>query len=191
MKKGYIDTNIIIAYAAGPSKDPNYQKAKDVFDEVKRGNYVGVISTLTLIEVIGVLRTLIGRERTVLQGFSYNEQADYVKDEAQNWYNQLIAEILQMPNIKIEKGKQANLQSTLETAFEIMTEIKGVVKFYQQCGICGSNHPASAHKQVLAADILHALIAKDTVCDFLVTFDKGFNGLSNEPRISPLQIMVR
>ena len=75
MQKTYIDTNILIAYVSGPQKDPfQYPKAKRIFDEIKQGKYVGVFSTLTLIEVKGVLRSLLGRERSLLQTIDMTQQ---------------------------------------------------------------------------------------------------------------------
>lgn len=191
MLKAYIDTNILIAYASGAAKEPKqYTKAKQIFEEIKAGRYVGVYSTLTLIEVKGVLRTLIGRDRATLATISRTEQADYVKSEANTMYNVLLGELLKLPSIKFEKGRLTNFQSILDTANTIMDDIKGDVRFYDRCGICNASYQSSNHKQILAADILHALLAKDTGCDSLITFDKGFHGLIGNKEIESLQIIV-
>ncbi len=192
MKKGYIDTNILIAFASGPVKEPRqYPKAKEIFDDIKQGKFVAVISTLTLTEIKGVFRTHVGFDRNNLETVSYTTRSDYVKSEANSMYNQLLGELLHLPNVKFEKGKQTNFQSILDQADEIMDEIKGEVKFYDTCGRCRASFKSSNHKQILVADILHALLAKDTGCDFLITFDKGFNGLKGSTKINPLEIIVK
>lgn len=192
VQKFYIDTNVLISYISGPAKEPTqYPKAQKIFGEIKQGTYVGVISTLVLIELKGVIRTILGTDRTQLENIAQNKQADYVKSESQKIYNELISELLQLPNIKFEKGRQSNFQSVLDSANQIMDDIKGDVRFYNTCGNCGTQYKSSKHKQILAADILHALLAKDTACDSLITFDKGFTGLVNDSTISPLQIIVR
>jgi len=191
MEKGYIDTNILIAYASGPKKEPKqYPKAKQIFDDIKQGKFVGVISTLTITEVKGVLRSHIGSDRKTLEGKSHSEISNYVKTEANSMFQLLIKAVMELTNIKFEKGRQTNFQSILEQADEIMDEIEGKVKFYDKCGRCGAEHENSYHKQILVADILHALMAKDTGCDFLITFDKGFIGLIGSTRIDPLDIRV-
>lgn len=192
VQKAYLDTNIIIAYVSGSQKDPfQYPKARQIFDEIRQGKYIGVISTLMLIEMKGVLRTLLGRERAALESIPAHKQPDYVKDEATEQYKIVLAELLRLPYIKFEKGKQSNLQSVLEEADQIMDDIKGSVRFYDKCGICRSQFKNSVYKQILAADILHALLAKDTGCDMLITFDKGFAALTGNSQIGTMQIMVR
>ncbi len=192
MQKVYIDTNVLVSYVSGPQKEPReYPKAKQIFDEIKQGKYIGVISTLTLIELQGVLRTLKGYERTILEAMQPNKQADYVKTEATNMYNTLMAELLKLQYIKFEKGRQTNFQSILDCAYQIMNDIKGIVKLYNNCGICNSNYKSSVHKQILVADILHALLAKDTNCDSLITFDKGFSALIGNSHIGSMQIIVQ
>ena len=191
MQKFYIDTNVLISYISGPQKEPTqYPKAQKIFNELKQGSYIGVISTLVLIEVKGVIRTILGADRAQLETIEQSKQADHVKSESQKIYNELIAELLQLPNIKFEKGRQSNFQSVLDAANQIMDDIQGDVRFYNTCGNCGAQYKSSKHKQILAADILHALLAKDTACDSLITFDKGFAALVSNSTISSLQIVV-
>ena len=58
-------------------------------------------------------------------------------------------------------------------------------------GNCDAPYKSSKHKQILAADILHALLARDTACDSLITFDKEFSALVGNQYINPMQIQVR
>jgi predicted nucleic acid-binding protein len=192
VQKAYIDTNILIAYVSGPNKEPDqFPKAERVFNEIKQGKFIGVISTLALIEIKGVLRAILGADRAQLQSIPEKKQADYVKAKATEIFQALVSELLRLPNIKFEKGRQTNFQSILDSANDIMDDIKGTVRFYCTCGNCGAPYKNSKHKQILAADILHALLAKDTACDSLITFDKGFSALIGNQYIDPMQIQVR
>ncbi|TBR23863.1 MAG: hypothetical protein EPO63_04970 [Candidatus Nitrosotenuis sp.] len=192
MQKIYIDTNILISYISGPEKEPNqFPKAKQIFDDIKQGKFIGVLSTLTLIEIKGVLRTILGSDRAQLQTIPENKQADHVKAKATEIFQALISELLQLSSIKFEKGRQTNFQSILDSANGIMDDIKGTVRFYNTCGSCNATYKSSKHKQILAADILHALLARDTACDSLITFDKGFSALVGNQYIDPMQIQVR
>jgi len=191
VQKVYIDTNILISYVSGPQKEPReYPKAKQIFEDIKQGKYIGVISTLTLLELKGVIRTILGYERTQLETIPQQKQADHVKTKSVEIYNLLVGELLQLSSIKFEKGRQTNFQSVLDIANEIMDEIKGTIRFYDNCGVCRAPYKSSKHKQILAADIFHALLAKDTSCDSLITFDNGFRSLIGNSKIEPLQIQV-
>lgn len=192
MQKIYIDTNIMIAYISGPEKEKDqFHKAKQIFDDIRQGRFIGVISTLTLIEVKGVLRTILGADREQLQAIPENKRADHVRDKAKEIFQAFVSELLRLSSIKFEKGRQTNFQSILDTANDIMDDIKGTVRFYNTCGNCNAPYKSSKHKQILAADILHALLAKDTSCDSLITFDKGFKTLAGNQHINSLQIQVR
>lgn len=192
MQKVYLDTNILISYISGPEKEPNqFYKAKQIFDDIKHGKFIGVISTLTLIEIKGVLRAILGSDRTLMQTIPENKQSDHVKAKSTEIFQALVSDLLQLPSVKFEKGRQTNFQSVLDSANDIMDEIQGTVRFYNTCGNCNAQYKNSKHKQILVADILHALLAKDTACDSLITFDKGFGALVGNQHIDPMVIQVR
>lgn len=191
MKKAYLDTNILIAYIAGPEKDRQFPMAKDIFEKIKNSDFLGIISTLTLMEVLQVFRRQLGSDRTTLQTIPRYQQPDHIKNESHSMYQGLLKELLKLPNIKFEKGSYANIATLFETSFEILQEIKGTVKFYNSCGFCGSNSRISVHKAVATMDITHAVIAKNTGCELLLTFDKGFKELIDNAKLVPLEIQVK
>ena len=191
MKKICIDTNIIIAYAVGPKKDKyQFPKAEKIFKKIEEGEFIGVISTLTLTEVVGVLRTLIGREREKMLQVEEEKRDEYVRTEAKKTYDEIIKILLGMKSIKFEEGRMTNFQSILNDGFDLIVDSKGFLKFHSKCGICRQEYRSSNYKQILIADILHALLAKDTGCDELLTFDRGFNGIKGNEKIEPLIICV-
>jgi len=192
LKKIYIDTNIIIAYAVGPTKEKiQYPKAEKIFKQIEDGEFIGVVSTLTLTEIIGVLRTLIGREREKMLTIKEHDQNEHVRHEAKKIYDEIIKILLTMNNIKFEEGKMSNFQTILSDGFELISGSTGFQKFHSTCGICRQAYKSSNYKQILVADILHALLAKDTGCDELLTFDGGFRGIIGHEKIEPLTICVK
>lgn len=192
MKKIYLDTNIIVAYALGPEKEKfHYPKAERIFKQIEKGEFIGVVSTLTLTELIGVLRTHIGRERDKMIIIEEKKQNDHVKNTAKNAYDLMFNLLLQMENIKIEEGSTTNFQSILNDGLDLIKDSNGFQKFHRKCGICRQEYKSSNFKQILIADILHALLAKNTKCDELFTFDGGFNGINGHEKIDPLLITVK
>lgn len=192
MKKIYIDTNIIVAYALGPEKEKyQYPKSEQIFKQIEKGDFIGVISTLTLTELIGVIRTHIGRDRTKMLSIDEKKQNEHVKTEAKIVYGEIFSTLLQMKNIKFEGGAKTNFQAVLNDGFELIEGSNGFQKFHNKCSICKNPHNSSNFKQILVADILHALLAKDTKCDELLTFDGGFNGIKGHEKIEPLTIIVK
>jgi len=192
VKKAYLDANILIAYAVGPEKDNQYYKSKEIFDKIRQNTFVGVISTLTLAEILGVLRVIKASEDLeYLNKLRSQEQLDYVLNESKILFDTMVGELLQMPNVMFERGKNTNFQSMLDDVLSVLNNIKGVVKIYNNCKKCGSNLPVSTHKGVATVDLLHALMAKDIGCDSLITFDKGFNELKSESKFDSIEIDVR
>ena len=65
MIRVYLDSNILLAKIAGFENNPNQARlASDVFDEIKNFEEIeGVVSHLTLIEVLSVLRSRIGQDK--------------------------------------------------------------------------------------------------------------------------------
>lgn len=138
-----------------------------------------------------MLRTIIGADREQLQTIPENKQAEHVRNKAKEIFQALVSDLLKLSSIKFEKGRQTDFQTILDSANDIMDDIKGTVRFYNTCGNCDAPYKSSKHKQILAADILHVLLAKDTACDSFITFDKGFNALIGSQYVNSLQIQVR
>lgn len=141
--------------------------------------------------MIGVLRTRTGREKEKMNTIKEHEQNEYVRKEAKKDYDQIIESFLGMKNIKFENGKRTDFQSILDDGLELIEESTGFQKFHNKCGICKREYKSSNYKQILVADILHALLAKDIRCDELWTFDEGFKGIIGHEKIEPLGICVK
>ncbi len=192
MKKAYLDANILLAKAAGSVKEPKqYPLAEKVFQEIKSGNYHAVISSLTLMEVLAVLRTQKGREMQNLKSLSSDKQIEFVIAESKSMYDSILFELLQLEHLSFDLGGKTDMRKILDTAFDIMQEKQGLVKIHYNCKKCGSKDvPHSAYKGLGSDDIIHALFAKDIGCDVFLTFDSDFEQLVGDQRIDPLEICV-
>ncbi len=98
--------------------------------------------------------------------------------------------MLQMPNIKFEKGRRINFQTALDDSLDIMDEIVGFVEFKRNVKYGKLESINSNYKQILVADILHALLAKDIQCDHFLTFDRGFESAKNIEKFQSLNIEI-
>jgi predicted nucleic acid-binding protein len=192
LKKAYLDANILLAISAGEKKEPEqYKLAVNIFNEIKEGSLVGVISSLTLMEVLAVLRTQKGREKHKLNGLSSQKQLEHVLNESKSMYDELMGQLLRLSSIKFDLGKPTNLNKLMDQAFDVLQKTKGKIRFYDRCSRCGSNNVNySAFKGLGSDDMIHALLAKDIGCDYLITFDKDFEDLKILPEFEGLEFRV-
>jgi len=190
--KAYLDANILLAKAAGKEKEPDqFQLAENIFNQIKNNEFYAVISSLTLMEVMAVLRTQKGREIANLKGLTREKQVEYVLRESKAMYDCIVGELLQLPYLKFDLGGKTDMKKLFDAAFDIMQNTKGKVRFYDKCKRCGSQNVSySAHKSLGSDDIIHALFAKDVGCDLFLTFDGDFNELIGNEKIEPLEIKV-
>lgn len=192
MRKAYLDANILLAISAGKEKEPDqFRLAERVLGEIRDGKIQGVISSLTLMEVIAVLRTQKGREKEKIDGLSREKQLEYVLNESKNMYEKLMRELLQLSNIKFDLGKHTDINKLMDQAFDILQHTKGKVRFFNRCKRCGTEHVNySMFKGLGSDDIIHALLAKDIGCDYLITFDKDFEELKERDEFQGLEFRV-
>jgi len=192
LKKAYLDANILLSKAVGPQKEPKqYPLAERVFQEIKRGDYLAIISSLTLMEVLAVLRTQKGREMENISSLTPEQRIEFVISESKSMYDSILFELLQLDHVKFDLGGKSDMKKIFDIAFDIMQEKNGVVKIHNNCRKCSTeNVPHSAYKGLGSDDIIHALFAKDVGCDIFVTFDNDFEQLKGDSRIDPLEIRI-
>jgi predicted nucleic acid-binding protein len=192
LKKAYLDANILLAKVAGPEKEPNqFPLAERIFNQIKSGEFQAVISSLTLMEVLAVLRTQKGREKHKLDGLTPDKQIEYVRAESKIMYDSIIRELLQLVNVKFDLGGRTDMKKLFDIGFDIMLETKGKVKFYKNCKRCDSKNVLySSYKSLGSDDVIHALFAKDVGCDLFLTFDSDFEELKGNEKVEPLEIRI-
>lgn len=192
MKKAYLDANILLAISAGSEKEPNqFRLAAGILEEIKAGKIAGIVSSLTLMEVIAVLRTQKGREVHNMGRLSGERQLEFVLKESRSMYDKLMGELIKLPSLKFELGRHADLNRLMGQAFGVLQKTKGKVRSYDRCSKCDSQNVSyTAFKGLGSDDIIHALLAKDAGCDCLITFDRDFDGLEGFEEFEGLEFRV-
>ncbi|MCE2499061.1 MAG: type II toxin-antitoxin system VapC family toxin [Nitrosopumilaceae archaeon] len=181
VRKYYLDSNILLAVSAGPGKEPNqFRMSMGVLDQIRRGETIGVVSSLTLMEVITVLRVKKGREKSSLDSMRPDQQSEFVLRESKSMYDKLVTELMKLPNLKFEYGRRADVYSVMRDALAILHEIRGKVRPDGNSRFGGAG----------TVDVIHALLAKDMGCDELVTFDTGFEEMGGIDALESLKFRV-
>lgn len=183
---------MLLAVSAGPKKEPRqFEIATRVLNEIRRGSIVGIVSSLTLMEVLAVLRTQKGRQIHTLNKLSGYKQTEFVLNESKSMYDKLMGELIKLPNMKFDLGRHVDLNNILDRAFDVLQKTKGKVRFYHRCSKCGStNVRYTAFKGLGSDDAIHALLAKDAGCDSLFTFDKDFEDLEAFEEFKGLEFRI-
>lgn len=195
MNESYIDTSVYLAYVLGEDKDPKkYPLAKEFFEGLKDRNEQGVLSYLTLMETLSVVRAIKSKEFSKLRAInSETKRVESVIKGAKKDFDELIALTLRVPCLKFMPKTDLDINNLLGSALSIMECMNGNVRFFHRCNNCNTKRDKefySGHKCVGTVDIIHALIAKQCKCNKLVTFDQPFQELSNHEKILPLYIDV-
>lgn len=180
-----------MSFAAGKDKEPEqYDLAKRIFDQVKKGDFYAVISSLTFMEFLAVCRTQKGREKENFDGLTSDKQLEYVLRESKEMYDTTVAEVIQLTNLKLEEGHNVNIKKLMDTAYQMMLEAKGKVRFHSNCKKCGSDRRHSSYKALGTDDFIHALFAREIGCELFYTFDGDFEEIKNHHKVEPMEIRV-
>ena len=186
-----MDSNILLAIIGGPEKEGNqYTMANQILDEVKFGKIQAVISSLTLSEIFFVLKTQLSRNTSELAGMDKEEKIKHINKVSKIEHDKLKGILLKLPNVKFDDGSNAYTKELFSDILNIMGKIKGRMKYHNRCSKCNADHQSNNFKSAGIDDILHVMIAKNTRCDELITFDQDFEELDMFEEIKPLSIIV-
>ena len=173
------------------NKGWQYTLSNKIFDEIKSGQRHAVISSLTLMEILFVLKTYFGKNESELMGRSNDERIKYVNEQSKKMYDKLISKLLQLPNVKFDDGNDMDSKKLFDNALEIMKNVGGKINFRNQCRQCGADNVKNyKFKGAGVDDILHALMAKNMKCDELITFDKDYDELGDFDEFKSLSIKI-
>ncbi len=192
MIKSYLDANVLLGITLNKKNEcGQYTLATKIFDEIKSGQRHAVISSLTLTEILFVLKTYFGKNESELMGRSNDERIEYVNEQSKKMYDKLTSKLLQLPNVKFDDGNNMDSKKLFDNALEIMKNVKGKIKSLNQCQQCGADNVKNyKFKGAGVDDILHALMAKNMGCDELITFDKDYDELDDFDEFKSLSIKV-
>lgn len=172
----YLDTMIIIAYFHKGHR--LHSKAEQIIVNIQKEKYEGIVSLLTLMEFVKVLREAFVKQ-------NHMNIAENDKD-----INTKIGQLFRINNLCFVEGRAPEFKDSLseadnvyfnsvsQKAFEIMSKYIGK--------IAKDENDEMEHKGIHAMDAFHIALAKAIACDKIVTDDYAFWDTKDE--IIPLVI---
>ena len=164
MQRIYIDSNILLNWLFGVSTT-KVKPSSDFLNEVIAGKFEGIITSLTLNEVIKVTRNIMTGNGKTEPGYWKSKEKEAMR------------KIFELPakNVIISNDVLENLElSEDELNFEkISDEALTLIKKYQ--GSTKINEDGKTeHDGLSTVDSLHLAIAKKIACDKIATADADF-----------------
>jgi predicted nucleic acid-binding protein len=191
----YLDSSVLVAYQLGPT-DRYYKDAKRIIeDEITNKRLTGLISMLTLMEVIDVLRRRV-TERTnkaTLDPLDDASKNQYLKGESETKIKNLIQVLTQMEKqglILFGDFTPVDLRQIMKDTYDCTRGYFGAAKKYYKCQICRSSFEHYSYRGLGWIDMLHAFLALGFFADGLITADESFADLSTDPRFSSFDITI-
>lgn len=188
MAQIYFDTSVFIRYFIGDPDIVNSQVDTQI-ERFNSGRDVAVVSYLVLLEVVEVIR------KRVIQREQFNGDGPQEKERIREKVNKKVKEFMNYITQLSDAGKMLilNSKSLLEEhlgrSLKELMAIDYRIYNYDECGIC--RRPINreyAFKGLGQVDIQHAIIAKSTQCDEIVSADRWFNTLSGRKEFSDIKI---
>ncbi len=172
----YVDSNIWFAYITNGKYERESEKAAKLIEAIiNNPNQKIVVSRLVLVEVINVIRVKIA-QKTAFNKLQNEKNKVDIKKISEGLISKFIdiisrsAEILQV-NTSIDK--------ILTEVITLKDKIKGDIKEVHKCKICKRHFEGYIYKGVDHWDLHHAILARESKVNSLITFDTGFAELNN------------
>ena len=188
--KAYLDAGVLVAYGLG-SVDYHYPKAKQVIDEIRKGRYRGVISVLSLLETMDVIRKRLVSQtpKNFLDTRPYLQRKEYIRQESEKRYSALIDNLTKA----VKAGKMfivdfdgINISDVFAACNSLLSNNFGDIRFLKRCWLCRRSYHRYEYKGLGPVDAMHFDLAKRIPCNLFITTDKSFSGLDGELAVSVL-----
>lgn len=186
--KAYLDAGVLVAYGLGDS-DTHYQDASRVMTDIMGGHLEGVVSLLSLLETMDVIRKRIVdmTPKNVLDRKSDQQRKEYIEQESEKRYNTLIDNVTKVAKAKkmlIVNFEGVNIAEVFDICNNMLLKNFGTIRFFNRCLRCRSRFDHYEYKGIGPIDAMHFDLAKRVPCQIFVTTDKGFGGLDGEIHVS-------
>lgn len=191
----YLDSSIIVAYILGPN-DPFYKSAKNILEnDIINGTTVGLISMLSLLEIIDVIRKRVTERtnRKLLDSMNEANKKSYIKAESES----KISELIDTLTIMEEKGYIIFADFTAIDLKQIVNRIYSYSKAYfgnisksYFCRICRTPFESYSYRGLGWIDLMHAYLALNLCADGFMTADKSFKDLTIDSDFSNLKFTI-
>lgn len=189
----YVEASVFASWMLG-TRDRHYKKAEQVIDNIKSGKLNAITSSLTVMEVIDVIRKRITQWAAYGGHPSVTNLAPLkaeIEEIIQNFINGITAEAVQ--GHLILKDPNKSIEEMYEEASKILYSCFGGFGNANDCKFCERDLPSPKYfyRGVGQYDVQHAIVARDLGASTLITFDKGFNALSSYTNFNTLKFDVR
>ena len=169
----YIDANVIVYYFYTRQREDFSRKARNLLQKIENNKFEGVVSSLTLMEVMKSLRELLVRYGGI-----------HRVDEVEKIIREALSALFAIRNIRIVEGRPPEFKPMRETqelhfctvcneALGILRECPGKPHVDRETG-------ETVHMGLHVPDFFHVVLAKKCQCDKLATFDWDFKEAQNE-----------
>jgi predicted nucleic acid-binding protein len=191
----YLDSSIIVSYQLGPT-DRFYSQAKRIIEvETKQRRLTGLVSMLTLMEVIDVIRRRVTERtgRATLDALDDPSKNSCVKAESDRKIKGLIQVLTQMEEqglVLFGDFTPLDLKNIMNDVYSYSKTYFGMVKKYFMCQVCKATFEHYSYKGLGWIDLMHAFLALGFFADGLITADRSFAHLSADSKFSSLVITV-
>ena len=166
----YIDTNVLINWLFGV-KATTAKPATDFIKDIENGRYKGVISFLTLNELLKVIRNLMV-ERGKTDPTFWERKGNEAIDKIYRIKKENI-EIVSGTTTDCEKSEDELLFGKIsDQAYTVMEKYPG--------GILQKVGEKDKHDGMSTVDTFHVILAKIFNCDKIASFDGDFKEVSSE-----------
>jgi len=174
MDRIYFDSAVLLRWLLGEGHSTK-GVASSFIDGVSNEKYEGIISQLTILEMIKVIRNLLVEKGKT----DPKEWADFIF--------KAIDSIYKIPKIRIiegtvkETGEKHTVTSSDHMSFgKISYDAVELIKKYQGKTKSSTDGKKLEHDGISAVDALHVILAKRLKCNKIVSFDNDFDQLSGE-----------
>jgi predicted nucleic acid-binding protein len=174
----YFDTCVWLS--AFSSKDLNHDKAVKLFERVKEGQYVVLVSHHVLNEILDVLK-----KRAVITAREEQKAEELTREK----YREFSRVLLTLINVRI-KNPYVSTHQVLRRSFSLLCRYMKGISHSDTCPICGTEYNYVNSDTIFEGDALHVLIAWNLNCDIFFTFDKDFKQLIDDNSLRPMQVKI-
>ncbi len=186
--KAYLDAGVMVAYGLGPS-DRHYQDAKGVIADITKGHLKGVVSLLSLLETMDVIRKRIVSmtPKNVLDRKTDQQRKEYIEQESEKLYNTLIDNVTKATKANkmfIVDFEGVNIAEVFDICNNMLLKNFGIIRLFNRCFRCGGRYDHYEYKGVGPIDAIHFDLAKRVPCQLFITTDQAFGGLDGEIAVS-------
>lgn len=178
----YIDTNVLVYFFYSKQRGDLSDKAKRFLKEIEKEKFEGIISSITLIELIKCLRELLVK----FGGIADINKVDEI-------IGQQLKVLYSINNIHFVEGYPPKFEISPDVDQLYYSTVSNnslkLIQAYKGRVLPDYNTGKAEHQGLHPIDIIHVVLAKQLHCDKIATFEWNFQETSGE--VTPLILQDR